>query len=121
MPQSQDLMGLSMPYPLAGEVGNDVSSINGAGTTVGAATKITTKFVLITGASSQTGAILPADAKIGSPYYVVSKGSAAAVIYPPSGQTINSGASSVTMSAAVSSGIFIRASATVWYTIPLAP
>lgn len=121
MPQSQDLMGASMPPTLAGELGNDVTSINGAGTTAGAATAIQSHFVLVTGASSQTGAILPSNAKIGTPYFVVSKGSAAAVIYPPSGQTINSGASSVTMSAAVSAGIFIRASSTVWYTIPLAP
>jgi hypothetical protein len=121
MPTAQDLMGLSMPWDLAGELGNDVSSINGAGTTAGAATPITTHFVLVSGASSQTGAILPANAKIGTPYFVVSKGSAAAVIYPPANNTINSGAASVTMSAAVSAGIFIRASTTVWYTIPLAP
>ena len=121
MPQSQDLMGASMAWPLAAELGNDVTSINGAGTTAGAATPITSHFVLVNGASSQTGAILPAGAKIGTPYFVVSKGSAAAVIYPPTGTTINNAAASVTMSAAVSAGIFIRASTTVWYTIPLAP
>lgn len=121
MPQSADLMGYSMPFPLAGELGNDVSSINGAGTTAGAATPIRTHFVLITGASSATGAILPSDAKIGTPYYVVSKGSAAAVIYPPTSGTINSGAASVTMSAAVSAGIFMRASTNQWYSFPLAP
>ena len=121
MPQSQDLMGFGMQYSLAGELGNDVSSIHGAGTTAGAATPITTHFVLITGASSATGAILPSNAKIGTPYFVVSVGSAAAVIYPPTGGAINSAAASVTMSAAISAGIFIRSSKNQWYTVPLAP
>jgi hypothetical protein len=121
MPQSTDLMGFSMPFDLAGELGNDVSSINGAGTSSTTATPIQSHFVLVTGASSQTGAILPSNAKIGTPYFVVSVGSAAAVIYPPAGGAINSAAASVTMSAAISAGIFIRSAKNQWYTIPLAP
>jgi hypothetical protein len=120
-----------MPPFLAGELGNTVQAVTGAGTAQTTATAIQAegKLVLVTGASSQTGAILPANAKIGTPYYIFSVGGTAAKIWPNSATgTINGGAggAGVTFSAGVAGGIFIKTATTsagvdTWYTIPLAP
>jgi hypothetical protein len=131
MPQVADLMGFGMPPSLAGELGNTVQAVTGAGTTQATATAIyaADKLVLVTGASSATGAILPASAKIGTPYFIFSVGGTAAKIWPNSATgTINGGAAGagVTFSAAVAGGIFMKTAQTsagvdTWYTIPLAP
>jgi len=128
MPGSTALMGYGMSPFLAAELSNDVQSVTGAGTTQGTATAIQAEghLVLVTGASSQTGAILPSGAKIGTPYFIYSVGSAAAVIYPNSTTgTINGGSAGggFTCSAAVSGYIFMKTAQTAagvdtWYTIP---
>ena len=131
MPQASDLMGFGLPPFLAEQLGNTVQSVTGAGTTLATAAKIYSEghLVLVTGASSQTGAVLPAAAKIGTPYYICSVGGTAAKIWPNSASgTINGGSAGagVTFSAAVASGIFIKTAQTsagvdTWYTIPLTP
>ena len=128
MPQASDLMGLSMPPFLADQLGNTLQSVTGTGTTQAGAAKIYSEghLVLVTGASSQTGAILPSGAKIGTPYFVYSVGSAAAVIYPSSTTgTINGGSAGAgfTCSAAVSGYVFMKTAQTsagvdTWYTLP---
>ena len=131
MPQINDLLGFGMPPFLAGELGNTVQAVTGKGTSqaTGAAILAEGKLVLVPGASSATGAVLPANAKIGTPYFVFSVGSAAAVVYPNSSTgTINGGSAGagVTFSAAKAGGIFMKtaqssAGVDTWYTIPLAP
>lgn len=111
------LMGLGMPPALANELGNGVQAVTAAGTAQGTATAIKREpsIVNVTAASSQTGAILPSDAPIGKPYYVNSVGGTAAVIYAPSGQTLNGTSNGgATFSAAVGTLIFIRISVTAW-------
>lgn len=116
MPLSQDLMGVGTPPSVAGMLGNDPVSINGAGTAQSTATAITSHLSLVTGASSNTGAILPSTAKIGTPYYVVSVGGTAAKIYCPSGHTLNATTNGgATFSAATGFLVFIRVSATAWW------
>ena len=117
------LMGTGMPPDQASLVGSHIATITAAGTSAGTATAIpaNTGVALVNGQSSQTGAILSASTPLAYPVYVFATGATAPVIYPPTGHTINSGASSVTMSAAISGAIFMRTSTTQWYTVPLAP
>jgi len=117
MPTKEDLMGFGMSPFAASDLGNTPVSIAGAGTTQATATPIRSSLVLVTAATNQTGAILPSDAKIGTPYFVVSVSGTAAVIYAPVGHTINGVASATahTFSAAAGMQIFIRVSATAWF------
>ena len=123
MPTPDDLMGLGLPPFLAGELGNVAQSVTATGTNVGGAAKpvAASHIILANGQSSQTGIILPTDALIGVPYYVVGVGANAPVVYAVSPQVLNAAAGSVTLSAATATGVFIRTSATQWYSIPLAP
>ena len=117
MPQSQDLMGASMAWPLAAELGNDVTSINGAGTTAGAATPITSHFVLVNGASSQTGAILPSGATLGAQFYVTCPTATTAVVYCPVSGTMNGTTNAGLSLAQNKTAVFIRNSNTDWVSI----
>jgi|FreactTroBogLake_1042271.scaffolds.fasta_scaffold25733_2 hypothetical protein len=128
MPQAADLMGFGMSPFLSDQLGNSYQAVTGAGTTQAGAAKIYSEghLVLVTGASSATGALLPSAAKIGTPYFILSVGSAAAVIYPNSTTgTINGGSAGAgfTCSAAVSGYVFMKTAQTsagvdTWYTIP---
>jgi hypothetical protein len=123
MASSADLMGFSLPPFVAGELANNVVSLTAAGTTAGTAILITEKFALVTAATSATGVILPSSAKFGTPYYIVGVGSAAPVVYPPTGGSINAGAANagLTLSAATATAILMRSSTNQWYSFPLAP
>lgn len=125
MPTPDDLMGYGMPNFLAGELGNRTQSVTGTGTaqTGGAAILSEGHIALVTAASSQTAVVLPSGAKIGTPYFIVGVGSAAPIVYPPSGGTINAGSANagLTLSAATATAILVRASTTAWYSFPLAP
>lgn len=92
-PTSDDLLGLGIAPNLAAEMGNDAVAVTCAGTAQSTATLIKQKNVTLTAASSQTGAILPSGAKVGSPFYLVCTSSTAAVIYAPVGHIlVNTGA-----------------------------
>lgn len=116
MATEQDLVGLGMPPALADLLGITPQSVTGAGTTQGTAAAIYNELALITGASSNTGAILPATAKVGVPYILASIGGTAAKIYAPVGHTLNGVASStgLTFSAATGTVLAIRTGATTW-------
>jgi len=122
MPTREDLNGLGMPPGLASLLGNSPQAINGAGTTQATATAILTTLCSVTASGGATGAILPPDAKIGTPYFVTSVSGTAAKIWPPVGHSLNGSLNTgVTFSAATASGIFIQMSSKQWFTIPLAP
>lgn len=122
MPTREDLVGLGTPPGVASLLGNSPQAINGAGTTQATATPILTTLCSITAAGGATGGILPADAKIGTPYYVTSVSGTAAKIWPPVGHYLNGSQNTgVTFSAATASGVFIQMSSKQWFTIPLAP
>lgn len=122
MPQGVDLLANGMPPGLATLLGNQPQALTATGTSQGAAAQIITTLVSVTASAGQTGAVLPAIAPLGSPYYVSSVGSVAAVIYAPSTQSLNGATNgSVTFSAAVASGIFVQMSLGKWFSFPLAP
>lgn len=89
MPTGPDLVGLGVPGELAAVLGNTDSTVTCAGTAQATATSIKTHNAALSAASSQTGAILPSAAKIGTPYYFVCTSSTAAVVYVPVGQLLN--------------------------------
>lgn len=89
MPQPTDLMGLGMPPILSAALGNAANAVTCAGTAQATATKIKTHNSELVAASSQTGAILPSNALIGTPYFVNVSSSTSAVVYVPVGQLLN--------------------------------
>lgn len=89
MPQASDLTGLGVPPQVASALGNQATAVTCAGTAQTTATAILSHLAELTAASSQTGAILPATALVGTPYYVFSAASTSAVVYVPSGHYLN--------------------------------
>jgi hypothetical protein len=89
MPESTDLMGAGVPPLQASLLGNDDLIVTCAGTSQATATLIRTTNVEFSAAGSQTGAILSANLPIGSPTFAITTSSTAAVVYPPTGQTLN--------------------------------
>lgn len=116
MPSSQDLMGTGMPSMQADLLGYDPQAVTATGTTQATAAAIRSEMPQITATGGATGAILPSDAKIGSPFFVSSIGGTAAKIYAPVGHTLNGVASStgLTFQAATGTAIFIRTGTTTW-------
>lgn len=114
-----DLMNLGIGGPLvAATLGYNPITLTATGTSSGTAAIIRSKMTQISSASSQTGAILPA--VVGDIFLLNCKtgSGASAVVYPPSGATLNN-ASSVTL-AADKSMIAWSFSATLWFYVILA-
>lgn len=88
MPTADDLTGLGMPPLLASELGNQPNALTCTGTSQTTAATIKTKNTELVAASSQTGAVPPSDAKVGSPYFLVASASTTAVVYVPVGHTL---------------------------------
>lgn len=89
MPTQTDLVGVGMPPLQAAVLGNQPQAVTCAGTTQATAAAIRTHNTELTAAASQTGAILPSGALIGTPYYTACVSSTAAVVYCPIGATLN--------------------------------
>ena len=90
MPQSTDLVGLGMAPELARELGNQASALTcAASSTQTGAAKVLTTNVELTAAGGANSAILPATAKIGTPYFFFTTSSTAAIIYSPVGDVMN--------------------------------
>jgi len=89
MPQSTDLTGAGLPPLLASLLGNQANALVTTGTSQTTAATIKTHNTELTTASSQTGAILPSNALVGTPYFVACPTSTSGVIYAPVGQTLN--------------------------------
>ncbi len=112
------ITGCGMPKEQAARLGYNPVTLTATGTAVGTAASITSKMTQISSATSQTGAILPAVQ--GDIFYLNCKtgATASAVVYPPSGATLNN-ASSVTL-AADKSMIAWAFSSTLWFYVILA-
>lgn len=119
MAKSSDLMGLGMSAKLADMLGRNPASVTCAGTASGTATAITTKLSNLVTDTSKTGAILPAvgvaGTQLGDIFIVNTTTATSAVVYPPTGATINAG-SSLTV-AVNQTAIFVYYSPTVIFSI----
>lgn len=89
MPQAPDLVGLGMPPELARVLGNTANALTCTGTSQATAATIKTHNTELVAASSQTGAIFNSNSLVGSPFYLFTSSSTSAVVYPPTGQTLN--------------------------------
>ena len=100
MAKTSDLMGLGMGPVLSDVLGLNPVAVTCAGTLSTTATAISQDFNNLTAASNQTGAILPAVGAgagtvgaLGGAVVCGNSSATGAVVYPPSGATINGAAS----------------------------
>lgn len=107
MSLTSDLTGLGMPPLLAARLGNNPASLSGTGTTQTGATSLTGGQVLaLTPASTATAFVLPNNLSTGRPVYLFNKATGfSASIFPPSGWTINFGATNAGITIPPLSGV----------------
>ena len=108
----QDLMGLGLPGPLANRLGNSITALTTTGTDAAHAAAITNHVTVLTTAGSQTGAILPTSMSLGAPFYVTNPAATTGIVYPPTGCTFTTSASTSYSMAQYNSAIFIRLTST---------
>lgn len=113
-----DLMGVGLPQEQATRIGlSNLTTIAGVGTAQSGAAAINqwTTNVLATTASGQTAFVLPSMAEIGVTYLVTNSTATAALVFPPSGGTINAASADASVSIAQNlARVFIRLSSTRW-------
>lgn len=110
-----DLMGVGLPAEQALRLGYSPVTLAGVGTAQVGAAAIKTNFVNATTAVGQTAFVLPSDAELMVPYILVNTTATAALVFPPTGGTINAGAANA--SASIGQNLarsFMRISATAW-------
>jgi len=118
MPSSGEVIGLGMSPKLAGLVGNLPSAKTGAGTTLGAATAITTNFTVLTTAGGADAFILPASPAGAGPYIVANPSATTAQIFPRTGETIQGGSASAAFNVAQNkTAMFWKTSSTAWVAV----
>lgn len=111
-----DLMGVGLPQEQSTRLGfSDLTTLAGIGTAQVGAAAIRVNNTLATTAGGATAFVLPADAELEQPYLVTNSSATAALVFPPSGGTINAAAADASVSIAQNlARMFIRKSATRW-------
>jgi hypothetical protein len=119
MPTTQDLMGGGVPDMVANMLGNNPVAVTAAGTTQATAASIKAQhLVTITAAGGATGVIIGSRARIGTPYYFSNPSATSAVVYAPTGSTLNGAASTTGLTLAQNkAAVFIQMSRDVWVSI----
>jgi len=112
-----DYMGLGMAPGLAAQIGFTPSAVTTTGTSSGTAYALdpSQDLISLTTASSQTGAILSTNTRLGDVIVVNNSASTTGVIYPSSGATINA-ASSYSV-AQNKTALIVRYSTTLYFAI----
>lgn len=115
MPSAAELIGLGTPPKLAGLSGNLPSAKTGVGTAQTGATPITTNFTVLTASGGATAFLLPAVPAGSGPYIVSNQSGTTALVFPPSGGSIQGGSTDASFSVATNkSAMFFKTSATAW-------
>lgn len=111
-----DLMGVGLPQEQSVRLGfSDLTTVAGVGTAQVGAAAIKVNNILATTAVGQTAFVLPSDAELEVPYLVTNSTATAALVFPPSGGTINAAAADASVSIAQNlARMFIRKSSTRW-------
>lgn len=113
-----DLMGVGLPQEQATRLGTSaLTTIAGVGTAQSGAAAIpeSVNNVLATTAGGATAFVLPSTAAIDDAYSVVNSSSTTALVFPPSGGSINAASADASVTVAQNLGrIFIRKSSTRW-------
>ena len=113
---SSDMMGLGMPAALANLVGDTIpAAVAGVGTAQSGATPLTGTMNQVTTAAGQTAFLLSSAQPTGTSVNVYNSTSTAALVFPPTGASINEGAANASFSVAQAKfTTFVRVSATKW-------
>ncbi len=116
MPLTVDLMGVGLPQQQASRLGTtQISTLAGVGTAQTGAAAITTDNTLATTAGGATAFVLPSTTSIDNEIWVTNSSATAALVFPPSGGTINAAAADASVSIAQNlARVFIRKSSTRW-------
>lgn len=111
-----DLMGLGLPQEQSVRLGfSDLTTLAGVGTAQSGAAAIRVNNTLATTAVGQTAFVLPSDAELEVPYLVTNSSATAALVFPPTGGTINAAAANASVSIAQDlARIFVRKTSTRW-------
>ena len=111
-----DMMGLGMPSALANLVGESIPApVAGAGTAQAGATPLTGTINQVTTSAGQTAVLLPSTQPLGTAVHVYVSTATTALVFPPSGGSINEGAANASFSVAQArTATFSRVSATKW-------
>lgn len=118
MTTTTDLIGLGFPAALASAEGFQIATLAGVGTAQSGGAAIGTNMTLVTTSSGQTAVVLPASVPLASPFYVYNNSATAALLFPPTGCTIDNGSANASVSIAQNRGrMVIRVSATAFITI----
>lgn len=104
---------LTVPVPL--NVG-PAATLAAAGSVIGNAAAISSRFTVVTGADNTVGAILPSTARVGDAYFVYSSTATNGLkIYPPVNGDINDGSANAAVTIEGKTlGIFINMDGTTW-------
>lgn len=113
----QDLMGLGMPPLLASRLGANVGALTCTGTSATTAATLSARITNLTAASSQTGAILPTGASLGTYMVVSNTSSTTAIVYPPTSAAFNLSSGTSISVAQYKTVIFYKYSETLWFTV----
>ena len=113
-----DLTGIGWPGAWAEAEGHTIGTLAGIGTAQSGAARISNTMTLVTTSSGQTAVVLPANMPLASPYFVYNNSATAALLFPPSGCTIDNGSANASVSIAQNRGrMVIRVSATAFITV----
>lgn len=104
------LMGLGMPGPLAAALGETIRSVTAVGTTQGGTSPriYASDFAILTTAASQTAATLDSGFPVGEDATVYNNTATAAVLFPPTGCTIDNGSANASVAIAQNRGRVVR-------------
>lgn len=111
-----DLMGLGLPQEQSVRLGfSDLTTLAGVGTAQSGAAAIRVNNTLATTAGGQTAFVLPSDAELEVPYLITNSSATTALVFPPTGGTINAAAANASVSIAQNlARMFIRKTSTRW-------
>jgi hypothetical protein len=115
MPSAGELIGLGEAPKLAGLIGNLPSAKTGVGTAQATATPITTNFTVLTASGGATAFLLPTVPAGAGPYWMSNQSGTTALIFPPSGGSVQGGSTDASFSLATNkTAAFFKTSATAW-------
>ena len=111
-----DMMGLGVASALANLMGESIpASVAGAGTAQAGATPLTGTINQVTTSAGQTAVLLPSTQPLGTAVNVYVSTATTALVFPPTGCSINEGAANASFSVAQARvASFVRVSATKW-------
>lgn len=115
MPSAAELIGLGETPKLAGLIGNLPSAKTGVGTSQAGATPLTTNFTVLTASGGATAFLLPTVPAGSGPYVVANQSGTTALIFPPSGGSVQGGSTDASFSVATNkTAMFWKISSTAW-------